>query len=217
MRLTILGVGCLLAACGPSVPTSEGSGSGSGGATGSTRGSTGAGETSAPEPGSEAGGSTSFGSRYDLPPFEPVDVCGFVRPEACERTWPLEESLASGGSSTTWVEPGADPGSARVWYLDDPAPDAYVILSVGFELPCAPVEGETRYVLDAEVTQWAFGGFEWSQRSSYAGRIDVELLNECLHLRVHGVEVVDDQPLDGLGEVFEWDDLLRPGYLNAPW
>lgn len=211
MRLILVPMAGWLAACGPSVPSSDGSGS-SGATSTASDGSSGQGDTE------QGVGSTSFGIRYDLAPFEPVDVCGFARVTECDRTWPAEDDLGSGWGE--YVVPGTD--SVRVSYADDRSLDAFEILSVAFDLPCAsspgvPTVPTARYTLDAEITQWTFGGFEWSQQSTYPGRIDVELLSECLHLRVHDVEVTDDQPLDGSGALFEWSELLRTGYVHAPW
>lgn len=96
------------------------------------------------------------------------------------------------------------------------ATDLDVLWSLTATMPCPTLldgvpEGGlvNRFEIDALVGIWEFAKFRFSHRGDYAASLDVELLDDCVHVVLHDVRIKDPEYLE------EWPVLPAVGILLA--
>ncbi len=83
------------------------------------------------------------------------------------------------------------------------SPEVDMLWSLDAELPCPTLldgvpEGgvASRFEVEATVGIWTFGGFRFSPQGEFDATIEVELLDDCVHLLLRDVQITDPDSLE---------------------
>lgn len=150
------------------------------------------------------------------PPLDDTLVCGQIAPADCTLAPPLAIGVID---STEIYFVTVTAGSVFIAGFnagdDAPVPGWQ---RFNFSVPCpaddAPLEPGTRVQVEGELEVITTESDDTSLVPRYTARFDLELINACPHLVIHGVDV-DPTPLNVPEPTFDFPEVLPTGPIRA--